>query len=39
MIQTAKAEMKDLFEVEGIEDYNVKQYKAEDILRIVKKYL
>jgi len=39
IIQTAKAELKDLFEIEGISDYIVKPYKAEEILEMVKKYL
>jgi len=39
IIQTAKAELKDLLEVEGVSDYIVKPYKAEEILEMVKKYL
>jgi len=39
IMQTAKTGMKDLFKIEGISDYIVKPYKAENILEMVKKYI
>ena len=39
IILTAKDKMKDLFEMEGVNDYIVKPFKAEDLLQKVDKYL
>ena len=36
---SAKEKMKDLFELEGVSDYIVKPFKAEELLEKVGKYL
>ena len=39
IVLTAKAEMKDLFEMEGVVDYVIKPYEAKDLLERIQKYL
>lgn len=39
IILTAKTKMKDLFEIEGVSDYLVKPFEANELLEKVKKHL
>jgi len=39
IVMTAKAKMKDLFEIEGVADYVVKPYDPDELLEKVKKLL
>lgn len=36
IVLTARSEMKDLFEIEGVADYMVKPFRAEDLLEKIK---
>ena len=38
IILTAKEKMQDLFELEGIKDYIVKPFKADELLEKISKY-
>lgn len=39
IVVTAKDKMKDLFELEGVQDYIVKPYRSEDLLERIRKRL
>lgn len=39
IVLTGKAEMKDLFEVEGVKEYLLKPFEPDQLLELVKRYL